>query len=70
MSKAPCLHADIHVIGPGAGVDAALRMGQHMAAVRAVIIDRLVLLQQFDAAIDPFGHQRFPLSFLASVGAD
>ncbi len=51
------LHADIHVIGPGRGIDAALRIGQHMAAVRAVVIDGLVLLQKLDAAIDPRSHE-------------
>jgi hypothetical protein len=54
------LHADIHVVGPGAGIDATLRMGQHMAAVRTVIIDRLILLQQFDAAVDPRTHEEAP----------
>ena len=57
------LHADIHVVGPGAGIDAALRMGQHMAAVRAVVVDRLVLLQKFDAAIDPLTHKGLPCPF-------
>jgi hypothetical protein len=50
-------HADIHVVGPGTGIDATLGMGQYMAAVRAVIIDRLILLQQFDAATDPLAHE-------------
>src|SRR5882724_12575776 len=54
--EAAVLHADIHVVGPGASIDAALRVGQHMAAVRTVIIDRLILLQQFDAATDPLTH--------------
>ena len=30
------LHADIHVVGPGRRIDAALRAGQHVAAVRTV----------------------------------
>ncbi len=55
--EAAMLHADIHVIGPGSGIDAALRMGQHVAAVRTVIIDGLILLQQFDAATDPLTHE-------------
>src|SRR6202034_3272623 len=50
------LHADIHVVGPGSSIDAALRMAQHMTAMRTVIIDRLILLQQFDATIDPLTH--------------
>ena len=32
----------------------------HMAAMRTVIIDRLILLQQFDAATDPLTHQGAP----------
>jgi hypothetical protein len=32
-------------------------MRQHMAAVWTVIIDRLILLQQLDAAIDPLPHE-------------
>ncbi len=51
------LHADIHVVGPGAGIDVPLRMGQHMAAVRTVVIDGLILLQKLDAATDPFPHE-------------
>ena len=54
------LHADIHVIGKGRGVDAALRMGQHMATVRTVIVDRDILLQEFDAAIDTRYHDGPP----------
>ena len=54
------LHADIHVVGPGAGIDAALRMGQHVTAVRTVVVNRLILFQQFDGAINPFIHQRPP----------
>ena len=57
--EAAVLHADIHVIGPGGGIDAALRRGQHMAAVRPVVIDRLILLQQLDTAIDPRSHGFF-----------
>ena len=37
------LHADIHVVGPGTSIHASLRMGQHMPAVRTVIIDGLIL---------------------------
>jgi hypothetical protein len=51
------LHADVHVVGPGTSIDATLRMRQHMAAVWTVIIDRLILLQQLDAAIDPLPHE-------------
>ena len=39
------LHADIDVVGPGAGILAALRVGQHMAGMGADVIDRLVLRQ-------------------------
>ena len=53
------LHADIDVVGPGARVLAALRVGQHMAGVLARVVDRLVLLQQLDRAIDAFRHE-FP----------
>ena len=38
-------HADIHVVGPGTSIDAPLRVGQHMATVRTVIVDCLILLQ-------------------------
>src|SRR3989441_4606441 len=58
--EAAVLHADIHVVGPGPGIDAALRVGQHMAAVRTVVIDRLIVLQQFDGAIDPLSHEWSP----------
>ena len=57
------LHPDIHVVGPGRGIDAALRLGQHVAAMRAVIIDCLILLQQLDAAIDPLAHGCPPAVF-------
>src|SRR5437764_9991289 len=50
------LHADIDIIGPGAGVLAALRSGQHMPAMAADIIDRLVLRQELDGSVDPAGH--------------
>ena len=36
-------HADVHVVGPGAGIVAALRISQHMTGVRAVVVDRLSL---------------------------
>ena len=63
------LHADIHVVRPGRGIDAALRMGQHMAAVRTVIIDGLVLPQELDTAIDPPGHKVTPaVSWMAEEG--
>jgi hypothetical protein len=55
----------IHVVGPGASIDATLRMGQHMATMRAVVVDRLILLQQFDAAIDPLVHDPRPRFALA-----
>src|SRR5712691_12541533 len=58
--EAAVLHADIHVVGPGSSIDATLRMGQHVAAMRTVIIDRLILLQQFDAATDPLTHEWSP----------
>ena len=61
--EAAVLHADIHVVGPGAGIDATLRTGQHMAAMWTVVIDRLILLQQFDAATDPLGHETSPSCF-------
>ncbi len=50
------LHPDIDVIGPGAGVLAALRAGQHVPAVTADVVDRLTLGQQLDCPIDPLGH--------------
>ena len=36
------LHADIDVVGPGMRVLAALRVGQHVAAMAADVVDRLV----------------------------
>ena len=50
------LHADIHVVGPGAGILAALRMGQHVTGMRTVVVDRLALCQQFDRPVDAVGH--------------
>ena len=49
-------HADVHVVGPGAGILAALRLGQHMTGMRAVVVDRLTLCQQFDRPVDAIGH--------------
>ena len=60
MSNAAVLHADIDVVGPGAGIVAALRVGQHVAAMRAVVVDRLILRQQFDGAVDAVGHNGSP----------
>ena len=68
------LHADIHVVGPGSGIDATLRMGQHVAAMRTVVINSLILRQQFDAAVDPLTHGHPPMmscdatAFLREVG--
>jgi len=50
------LHADIDVVGPGGGVGQALRMGEHVAGMRADIVDRLALRQEFDRAVDAAGH--------------
>ena len=50
------LHADIHVVGPGAGIFAALRVSQHVTGMRTVVVDRLTLRQQFDCAVDTVGH--------------
>src|SRR6516164_9839706 len=55
--EAAVLHSDIHVVGPGSSIDATLRTGQLVAAMRTVIIDRLILLQQLDAATDPLTHE-------------
>ena len=55
------LHADIDVVGPGAGILATLRVGQHVAGVRAVVVDRLVLRQQFDGPVDASRHGGSPL---------
>src|SRR5205823_15131490 len=52
----PVLHSDIDVIGPDMRVFAPLRIGQHVAAMAAGVIDRLVLLQKFDGAVDAVGH--------------
>ncbi len=61
--EAAVLHADIDVVGPACGIDAALRLGQHVTAVRTVIIDGLILLQKFDAAIDATAHGVCSLRF-------
>jgi hypothetical protein len=37
-------------------VFAPLRIGQHMAAMAAGVINRLILLQEFDRAVDAVGH--------------
>src|SRR5580700_9671487 len=50
------LHADVDVVGPGAGIFAALRSRQHMAGMGADVIDRLVLRQEFDRSVDPARH--------------
>ena len=50
------LHPDIDVIGPGVGVVAPLRAGQHMPAMAADVVDRLVLRQQLDRPVDPLSH--------------
>ena len=54
------LHADIDIVGPGLCVLLALLVGQDVAGVRAVVVERLVGLQEFDGAIDalrrPLGH--------------
>ena len=55
------LHADIDVVGPGAGILDALRMGQHVAGMRAGVVDRLVRREQLDGAVDARCHQ-FPPS--------
>ena len=62
----PVLHADIDVIGPDMRVFAPLRVGQHVAAMAAGVIDRLVLLQKFDGAVDMVGHG-FPVRVLSGV---
>src|SRR5204863_381907 len=59
--KGALLHADIDVIGPGAGILAALRAGQHMPAMGADVIDRLVLRQELDRAVDAARHDRLLL---------
>ncbi len=50
------LHSDIDVVGPGAGVREALLMSQDMTRMAADVIDRLVLLQKLDRAVDAVGH--------------
>ena len=52
----PVLHSDIDVIGPDMRVLAPLPIGQHVAAMAAGVINRLVLLQKFDGTIDAVGH--------------
>ena len=51
------LHPDIDVVGPSMGVFTPLRAGQHMAAMAADIIDRLILSEQFDRTVDALGHR-------------
>ena len=50
------LHADIDVVGPDMRILAPLRIGQHMAAVAAGVIDRLILFEELDGAVDATGH--------------
>jgi hypothetical protein len=52
------LHADIDVVGPGLGVLSALLVGQHVAGMRAVVVDRLTGFQELDGAVDAFRHGR------------
>jgi hypothetical protein len=52
----PVLHSDVDVIGPDMRVLAPLRIGHHMAAVTANVIDRLILLEEFDRSVDALGH--------------
>src|SRR5260370_16825396 len=59
------LHADIDVVGPGLGVLATLLVGQNVAGMRAVVVDRLIGFQQLDGAVDALGHGRF-LRFLGA----
>ena len=59
------LHADIDVVGPGAGIGPALRPGQHMPGMRPDVVDRLVLPEQFDRAVDPACHGVFLRELLA-----
>ena len=63
------LHADIDVVGPNLGVFAPLRAGQHMAAVAAGVVDRLILSEQFDRAIDTL-RPWFPLAAEGGVAVD
>ena len=62
----PVLHPDIDIVGPGAGVLAALGAGQHMPAMAAGVIDRLACGQQLDRPVDPFPHRRL-LGFGAAM---
>src|SRR5271165_5861351 len=54
--EGPVLHPDIDVIGPDMRVFASLRIGQQMTAVTADVIDRLILLEEFDGAVDAVWH--------------
>ena len=54
------LHPDIDVIGPGAGILAALGAAQHMPGMGAEVIDRLVLCQELDRAVDAACHGGLP----------
>ena len=54
--EAAVLHADVHVVGPGGGVLATLVKAEDVTAVWAVIVNRLILSQQLDGAVDPVGH--------------
>src|SRR5260370_28939464 len=56
------LHPDIDVIGPGAGVLAALGATQDMAGMGAEVIDRLVLRQELDRPVDAACHEGSLLS--------
>ena len=46
------LHADVDIVGPGAGIDLALLVGEHVPGVVAGVVDADILLQQLDAAVD------------------
>ena len=50
------LHPDIDVIGPDMRVFAPLRIGQHVTAVAAGVINCLILLQELDGSVDVVGH--------------
>src|SRR5690348_17236303 len=52
----PVLHPDIYVIGPDMRVLAPLRIGQHVAAMTAGVIDRLILLQKLDGSVNAVRH--------------
>ncbi len=56
------LHADIDIIGPGQGILSPLRARQHMAAMAADVINRLILRQQLDCPVDALGHNHTPRS--------